>query len=375
MANKIKPKRSYTANAVPTTSDLDTNELAINWADSKAFTKNAAGNIVSVALGGGGSDSRWNLFLPPSPAGVTAIPGNTQAGVSWTAPSATYVPPMTDYALQYSSDSGSTWTSVSRSASLATKATVSGLSNGTSYVFRVAATNGVGVGSFSSASSAAAPAAMITSGLHLWLDASDASTLFDATSGGSAVAVDGAIARWEDKSGNARHATQTTSSQRPLLKLNSSGQRVVRFDGLSQFLKTSTTFSDSSNFSAFFTNLYGFGRGIDQAGGSWSVQFGSGVVAGGQYVPAPASLTLGISSYIWRNGVSLGGLSNGTMAYTTTGASGLRTSSEAWNIGRQAAATQFTALDARELVIYDRALSDAEVLSVVNYLATKWLTY
>ena len=54
MPNKIKPKRSYTANAVPTTSDLDANELAINWADGKAYTKNASGNIVSVTLGGGG---------------------------------------------------------------------------------------------------------------------------------------------------------------------------------------------------------------------------------------------------------------------------------------------------------------------------------
>lgn len=54
MPNRIKPKRSYTANAVPTTSDLETHELAINWTDNKAFTKNAAGQIVSVTLGGGG---------------------------------------------------------------------------------------------------------------------------------------------------------------------------------------------------------------------------------------------------------------------------------------------------------------------------------
>ena len=57
MPNKIKPKRSYTSNAVPTTSDLDTNELAINWVDGKAYTKNAAGNIVSVTLGGSGGGS------------------------------------------------------------------------------------------------------------------------------------------------------------------------------------------------------------------------------------------------------------------------------------------------------------------------------
>lgn len=52
MSDKILPKRSYTSGAVPTTSDLVENELAINWADSKAFTRNSAGNIVSVPLGG-----------------------------------------------------------------------------------------------------------------------------------------------------------------------------------------------------------------------------------------------------------------------------------------------------------------------------------
>jgi len=55
-------------------------------------------------------------------------------------------------------------------------------------------------------------------GLQLWLDAADASTLYDATTGGSLVAADGGVARWEDKSGNARHATQSTSANRPARK-------------------------------------------------------------------------------------------------------------------------------------------------------------
>jgi hypothetical protein len=57
MPSKIKPKRSFTAGAVPTTSDLEASELAINWTDGKAYTKNASGNIVSVTLGGGGGGS------------------------------------------------------------------------------------------------------------------------------------------------------------------------------------------------------------------------------------------------------------------------------------------------------------------------------
>lgn len=67
---------------------------------------------------------------------------------------------------------------------------------------------------------------------HLWLDASDASTLYDATSGGSLVAANGSVARWLDKSGNARHVTQGTSGNRPLRKTGiQNGLDAVLFDG------------------------------------------------------------------------------------------------------------------------------------------------
>ena len=69
----------------------------------------------------------------------------------------------------------------------------------------------------------------------LWLDASDAATLLDA--GGLAADADEAIATWSDKSGNARHATQSTSGSRPLRKTAQQNSRdVVRFDGTDDFL-------------------------------------------------------------------------------------------------------------------------------------------
>jgi hypothetical protein len=75
----------------------------------------------------------------------------------------------------------------------------------------------------------------------LWLDASDASTLFDATSGGSLVAADGAVARWEDKSGNSRHATQSGSTARPLRKTSIiNGKDVLRFDGSNDWMESGT---------------------------------------------------------------------------------------------------------------------------------------
>ena len=79
-------------------------------------------------------------------------------------------------------------------------------------------------------------------GLQLWLDGSDAATLYDATTGGSLVAADGAVARWEDKSGNGRHATQSTSGSRPTRKTaiqNSLG--VLRFDGSNDWLSIASS--------------------------------------------------------------------------------------------------------------------------------------
>jgi hypothetical protein len=85
----------------------------------------------------------------------------------------------------------------------------------------------------------------LISGLQLWLDASDTSTLYDATAGGSLVTTDGsAVARWNDKSGNNRHATQATSNARPLLKTGANGinsKTVLSFDGSNDFLTSSVT--------------------------------------------------------------------------------------------------------------------------------------
>ena len=48
MATVIKPKRSFTASAIPTTSDLEIGELAMNVADGKFFTKLNASTIKEV---------------------------------------------------------------------------------------------------------------------------------------------------------------------------------------------------------------------------------------------------------------------------------------------------------------------------------------
>lgn len=92
----------------------------------------------------------------------------------------------------------------------------------------------------------AAPAFVPTdiTGLIMWLDANDTSTLFDATSGGSTVTSnDTAIARWEDKSTSAKHFKQSTSNNRPKLFTSSqNGKNVIRFDGTNDSMSFDSSF-------------------------------------------------------------------------------------------------------------------------------------
>ena len=96
--------------------------------------------------------------VPEVPTAVTGVRGNGQVQLSWSAPASNVGVPVTDYSIQYSGDGGSSWQTFSHAASSATSATVKGLTNGTGYLFRVAAVNDVGSGLYSSNSSAMTPA-------------------------------------------------------------------------------------------------------------------------------------------------------------------------------------------------------------------------
>jgi hypothetical protein len=127
------------------------------------ITNIIAGNGIDVAISGTtatitSNDTRWNLFLPAAPTNLTATGGNGQASLSWTAPSGVISQaPITDYSEQYSADSGTTWTTFSAASSTATSGTITGLTNGTEYVFRVAAINIIGIGAYTIASSPIRP--------------------------------------------------------------------------------------------------------------------------------------------------------------------------------------------------------------------------
>ncbi len=94
--------------------------------------------------------------VPGTPTDVTGTAGNGSVALQWNAPISQGAAPISDYIIQYSSDGGAQWTT-DDTGSRSTSATISGLSNGTGYVFEVEAVNSVGDGPFSAQSGTVTP--------------------------------------------------------------------------------------------------------------------------------------------------------------------------------------------------------------------------
>ncbi|MCX7416723.1 MAG: fibronectin type III domain-containing protein [Planctomycetia bacterium] len=95
------------------------------------------------------------------PKTVVATSGNAQLAVTWTAPANTGGSAITDYLVKYSANSGSTWTNFIHPVSTLTSCTITGLTNGTSYIIKVIAKNAVGISLPSASSAPATPAATV----------------------------------------------------------------------------------------------------------------------------------------------------------------------------------------------------------------------
>jgi hypothetical protein len=227
-------------------------------------------------------------------------------------------------------------------------------------------------------------------GCALWLDGADATSMFDATSGGSQVLPGGTIARWQDKSGNGRNATQSASLEQPTLTASAlNGKTVVTFDGSNDGLgfsggtRTQETWfvvwsqtggSDttqavvSDGASGYGINIgSGAGKVFDSSWGSFSVSRLYFVYSGtGATLIAPNVTTVRRSSAdglaMFLDGANRPSSFTATTANATTMARLGSVSSGSNRLGGYIA----------EVVCYDSPLTTAQRASVEAYLATKW---
>ena len=94
-------------------------------------------------------------FPPGQPTSLVATSGNGRATLSWVAPSSVGDSAISGYRIEYSTNGGGSWLTLnSNTWSTSTSQSVTGLTNGTSYSFRVAAVNSSSTGSYSATASA-----------------------------------------------------------------------------------------------------------------------------------------------------------------------------------------------------------------------------
>ena len=205
----------------------------------------------------------------------------------------------------------------------------------------------------------------------LWLDAADSSTLYDATTGGNLVVADGAVARWEDKSGNARHATKATVGAQPMRKTNTlNGRGTVLFDGVDDGL-TVPDFTIPESHTIFIVCR------PKASGKTWNTLLSNNNGTIGLFARAdllkftnyPSSSTL--SSYTLETCYVLTHI-NGT--WRINGREDITAAVRTWvaqTIGNDAGSEAFHG-DIAEMIVVNSALAVEDVTATEEYLAAKW---
>lgn len=175
--NWTAPSPSYTVTGYRVQVSRDN---GVNWDDTMPATQTSSATSVTVtgladgsayefrvaainAAGRGADSSASSPVTPRSSPGApgqpTGTPGDQQVPLVWSAPDDTGGAVLTGYKVQISDDSGASWddTMPATLTSTSTAVTVTGLTNGVGYIFRVAGINIAGPGTYSPVSAVVTP--------------------------------------------------------------------------------------------------------------------------------------------------------------------------------------------------------------------------
>jgi hypothetical protein len=232
-------------------------------------------------------------------------------------------------------------------------------------------------------------------GLVGWWDPSDTATVTTDS---------GAVSQLNDKSGLARHATQTTPNNRPAYSGTINGRNVMTFDGSNDRLVTGLESNTLTGYATFFcvcqvdatwsdatannkTPLYG--RNASGAGASYGINLTTATPASGtlglsvqwrgagfNFVGSPP-VAKGVPQLLVGRPAATGRLRrvNGSGSEVTSSPPAAGTDAAAGNflhIGEDPTQNRFWSDLIAEVLVYDRDLTLAEIAKIEGYLGKKW---
>ena len=224
-------------------------------------------------------------------------------------------------------------------------------------------------------------------GLVLWLDASDESTITD---------TEGAVSQWNDKSGEANHATQGSSTRMPATgAVTFNSLNAMRFeqdfvstplDHLFNVLRGFVVYKRTGSHSNILDNLTVVVGGTSSSGigGRYNLLFNDAGTAPGNFVlqcrvgstGSTTSTTivrddnLNIHEFYGDASVIKYRLNGGTEGSTAVDTR--NTSAGNVRIGAGSGDSYLLRADIGEILLYDQEPSTADLTSIREYLATKW---
>ena len=219
------------------------------------------------------------------------------------------------------------------------------------------------------------------SGLKLWLDATDSSTL---TLNGSAVS------EWRDKSGNDFHFSQGTSNNQPTYTATINGKAAIAFDGtndgLDRISVTNSSVANATGACAFV--VYEISGTDSQSAAFRTSTSGSGhdrfntttfhayfrsarLVSLSPAPPSSGRVLLTSSSDVAADLQTLrvNGASLQTQSCASTFATWRALSFATWSVGYDGS---YLLGSVGEIIVIGRSVTPAEIATVEKYLAKKW---
>lgn len=225
-------------------------------------------------------------------------------------------------------------------------------------------------------------------GLKLWLKA-DAGTFTDSAMTIPATSDADPVGGWQDQSGNGKHVVQATSTKRGTLKTGANGQNnraVVRGDGVDDTLISASLPSALTDNYTLFIASKGRNNGIlsyqflNGAESGWGYAIQTGTPTRNAIYPASATLvdgayvqgTFEIATLKRASGTSTLGVNGASQSLTNSTAAPTTPITSASVMSRT---SQYADCDIAEILLYDAALTAAQITQVETYLNTRWAAF